>query len=456
MEDLMERIKDVMASQGTSWLVKMAEELSRPPAVEAGESSSQPVLPSSEEPRGRHVRSQPVLPSSEEPRGRHVRSQPVLPSSEEPRGRHDQSQPVLPSSEKPRGRPVRRRNPPARLSPSPVVKRAVPMRSPRTEGARRSGAVRSQRDMAEAEPVGRIRVSDGEVEVRDGLTCGVAARSGSDSGEGARLSRSGDGVSAYGAAKIRSPSGRGVTSGDCRERHAAHRPYSQSALPAPNFPLAMPEDNEADVDIQGAAPNGGGRGVTDWSVWVIGHSYIYWAERRARNRPIGGNLGLNIPVHWQGIRGLQWPRLLQEVLRISSWENDKVILVIHAGGNDLGKIKVAELISLMKEDIYRFKQFFKRMIIVWSDIVARRIWREARDNEAIERVRRTVNFRISKHVQALGGIAIRHWELERRERGMMRGDGVHLSEIGLDIFLSRLQDGVESALLLACGGRSAA
>ncbi|XP_066440624.1 uncharacterized protein [Eleutherodactylus coqui] len=273
------------------------------------------------------------------------------------------------------------------------------------------------------------------------------------SGEGERLSRSRDGVSAYGAAKIRTPSGRGVTSG---ERHTAHRPYGRSSLPAPSFPLAMPEDNEADVNIQGAAPDGGGRGVTDWSVWVIGHSYIYWAERRARDRPIGGNLGLNVPVHWRGIRGLQWPRLLQEVMRISSWENDKVILVIHAGGNDLGKIKVAELISLMKEDIFRFKLFFKRMVIVWSDIVARRIWREARDNEAIERVRRTVNFRISKHVQALGGIAIRHWELERRERGMMRGDGVHLSEIGLDIFLSRLQDGVESALLLACGGRSAA
>ncbi|XP_066439384.1 uncharacterized protein [Eleutherodactylus coqui] len=302
MEDLMERIKDVVARQGTSWLVKMAEELSRPTAAEAGESSNQLVLPSSEEPRGRHARRRPVLPSSEEPRGRHARSNPVVPSSDEPRGR-----------------PVRRRNPPARLSPSPVVKRAVPVRSPRTEGARRSGTARSQRGMEEAEPIGRIRVSDGEVEGRDGPTFGVSARPGSGSGEGERLSRSGDGVSAYGAAKIRTPSGRGVTSG---ERHTAHRPYSLSSLPAPSFPLAMPEDNEADVNIQGAAPDGGGRGVTDWSVWVIGHSYIYWAERRARSRPIGGNLGLNVPVHWRGIRGLQWPRLLQESLFTDSWSSN--------------------------------------------------------------------------------------------------------------------------------------
>ncbi|XP_066438371.1 uncharacterized protein [Eleutherodactylus coqui] len=84
----------------------------------------------------------------------------------------------------------------------------------------------------------------------------------------------------------------------------------------------MPEDNEADVNIQGAAPDGGGRGVTDWSVWVIGHSYIYWAERRARSRPIGGNLGLNVPVHWRGIRGLQWPRLLQESLFTDSWSSN--------------------------------------------------------------------------------------------------------------------------------------
>ncbi|XP_066462343.1 uncharacterized protein [Eleutherodactylus coqui] len=395
MEELMRMIKDVVASQGTSWLVKMAEDLSGTTAVEEGASTSQPVLPSSEEPRGR---------------------------------------------------PTRRRNPPARLSPSPVAKRGGRNSSPRPERLGGNSAVRSQRGREEAEPAERMGVGEPEVAERTTLTRG-------DIRQGER-SRPGNRMSACGATMSRSPRSRRVPQESGTARYA--REYQQTSLPAPNVPLAMPEVNEADVTFQGAAPDGGGRGVSDWTVWVVGHSYVYWAEKRARNRPIGVNLGLNVQVRWRGIRGLQWPRLLQEVLKISSWKNDRVILVIHAGGNDLGKIKVAELIALMKADIFRFKEFFKRVIIVWSDIVARRIWREARDNEAIERVRKTVNFRISKHVRALGGIAIRHWELERRERGMMRGDGVHLSDIGLDTFLSRLQDGVESALLLACGGRSAA
>ncbi|XP_066444900.1 uncharacterized protein [Eleutherodactylus coqui] len=396
MEELMRMIKDVVASQGTSWLVKMAEDLSGTTAAEEGASTSQPVLPSSEEPRGR---------------------------------------------------PTRRRNPPARLSPSPVAKRGGRNSSPRPERLGGNSAVRSQRGREEVEPAERMGVGEPEVAERTTLTRG-------DIRQGERGSRPGNRMSACGATMSRSPRSRRVPQESGTARYA--REYQQTSLPAPNVPLAMPEVNEADVTFQGAAPDGGGRGVSDWTVWVVGHSYVYWAEKRARNRPIGVNLGLNVPVRWLGIRGLQWPRLLQEVLKISSWKNDRVILVIHAGGNDLGKIKVAELIALMKADIFRFKEFFKRVIIVWSDIVARRIWREARDNEAIERVRKTVNFRISKHVRALGGIAIRHWELERRERGMMRGDGVHLSDIGLDTFLSRLQDGVESALLLACGGRSAA
>ncbi|XP_066455066.1 uncharacterized protein [Eleutherodactylus coqui] len=396
MEELMRMIKDVVASQGTSWLVKMAEDLSGTTAAEEGASTSQPVLPSSEEPRGR---------------------------------------------------PTRRRNPPARLSPSPVAKRGGRNSSPRPERLGGNSAVRSQRGREEAEPAERMGVGEPEVAERTTLTRG-------DIRQGERGSRPGNRMSACGATMSRSPRSRRVPQESGTARYA--REYQQTSLPAPNVPLAMPEVNEADVTFQGAAPDGGGRGVSDWTVWVVGHSYVYWAKKRARNRPIGVNLGLNVQVRWLGIRGLQWPRLLQEVLKISSWKNDRVILVIHAGGNDLGKIKVAELIALMKADIFRFKEFFKKVVIVWSDIVARRIWREARDNEAIERVRKTVNFRISKHVRALGGIAIRHWELERRERGMMRGDGVHLSDIGLDTFLSRLQDGVESALLLACGGRSAA
>ncbi|XP_066444897.1 uncharacterized protein [Eleutherodactylus coqui] len=200
MEELMRMIKDVVASQGTSWLVKMAEDLSGTTAAEEGASTSQPVLPSSEEPRGR---------------------------------------------------PTRRRNPPARLSPSPVAKRGGRNSSPRPERLGGNSAVRSQRGREEVEPAERMGVGEPEVAERTTLTRG-------DIRQGERGSRPGNRMSACGATMSRSPRSRRVPQESGTARYA--REYQQTSLPAPNVPLAMPEVNEADVTFQGAAPDGGGRG----------------------------------------------------------------------------------------------------------------------------------------------------------------------------------------------------
>ncbi|XP_066439230.1 uncharacterized protein [Eleutherodactylus coqui] len=190
MEELMRMIKDVVASQGTSWLVKMAEDLSGTTAAEEGASTSQPVLPSSEEPRGR---------------------------------------------------PTRRRNPPARLSPSPVAKRGGRNSSPRPERLGGNSAVRSQRGREEAEPAERMGVGEPEVAERTTLTRG-------DIRQGERGSRPGNRMSACGATMSRSPRSRRVPQESGTARYA--REYQQTSLPAPNVPLAMPEVNEAGESFQ--------------------------------------------------------------------------------------------------------------------------------------------------------------------------------------------------------------
>lgn len=43
---------------------------------------------------------------------------------------------------------------------------------------------------------------------------------------------------------------------------------------------------------------------------------------------------------------------------------------------------------------------------------------------------------------------MRHRQLEGDNHHLLQLDGIHMNEIGLDIFLSGLQDGVEQALLL--------
>ncbi|XP_066438243.1 serine/arginine repetitive matrix protein 4-like [Eleutherodactylus coqui] len=206
---------------------------------------------------------------------------------------------------------------------------------------------------------------------------------------------------------------------------------SPGGRPVRTTTLAEPEDGQAEK----------------WKACIVGHSYVYWAQRRAAVRPLGSDLSLpGTPVTWHGVRGLRWPDMLKLITDISRSNPRRVILVIHAGGNDLGKMKTRDLLAIMKQDILRFRSCFQEVIIVWYDIVARRYWRGARNVEAIEKVRKLVNMKMSQFVQSIGGVAVRHWELEGKERGSLREDGVHLNDLGLDTFLSGLQDGVEAAL----------
>ncbi|XP_040278588.1 uncharacterized protein LOC120999931 isoform X1 [Bufo bufo] len=198
-----------------------------------------------------------------------------------------------------------------------------------------------------------------------------------------------------------------------------------------------------------------GYGVVRPAVWLVGHSYIFWAAQRAECRPGGRMLGFReVDVSWRGIRGLKWSQLLTEVVDIGFHSRGPVILVIHAGGNDLCLSRLAELMTLMRSDIERFSSFFSEMVLVWSEIIPRVVWHGARDAEAAEKCRRTVNSRMSRFVRSRGGIVVRHRQLEGDNRSLMRPDGVHLTEIGLDIFISGLQDGIEQAMFLLGGGRS--
>ncbi|KAM4021087.1 uncharacterized protein ACNLHF_001246 [Anomaloglossus baeobatrachus] len=189
------------------------------------------------------------------------------------------------------------------------------------------------------------------------------------------------------------------------------------------------------------------------SVWVLGHSYVYWAGQRAEVRPGGKSLGfVNAEVNWRGIRGLTWSQVLPEVVNISRTAVGPVVLVLHAGGNDLCSIQMTELLTLMRADIDKFSAFFSQVLIVWSEIVPRVVWRGARDWAGMERTRRTINHCISRFVHFKGGVIVRHRQLEGTNARLMRPDGVHLNDIGLDIFLSGLQDGIEEALFVLGGG----
>ncbi|KAM8930714.1 uncharacterized protein RCH25_006646 [Pelodytes ibericus] len=196
-------------------------------------------------------------------------------------------------------------------------------------------------------------------------------------------------------------------------------------------------------------------GLAVRKVWLIGHSYIFWARQRAAIRSGGERLGFPAAVaevRWIGIRGMRWVRLLPELVSLSRLLGPPDVLLIHLGGNDLGSIPVWGLCDLIKQDLARVLILFPDVHLVWSELVPRKYWRAAHSQKAMERCRIKINKQVSKFVLGVGGVTIRHRVFERDAAVYFRSDGVHLTEVGLDLFNLALQDGVEQAMAMGWGG----
>ena len=77
-------------------------------------------------------------------------------------------------------------------------------------------------------------------------------------------------------------------------------------------------------------------------VWIIGHSFVYWAQQRANRRYYASNLGLDpsaFQVFWFGRRGMGWEDLLFEFDTLLMSFPEPSILILHLGGNDIGQMK---------------------------------------------------------------------------------------------------------------------
>ena len=181
----------------------------------------------------------------------------------------------------------------------------------------------------------------------------------------------------------------------------------------------------------------------------MGHSYVFWGAKRAELRHSGRQLGFpreEASVHWLGIPGMLWGRVVPEVHRFARLDRPPDVLLLHVGGNDLGVRAMMDITRDIKFDILRLRMAFPDTIVVWSDIVARTAWRMARSVAGINRARRKINRDVAKFVVRNGGLVVRHMELEEETWRYLRGDGVHLSPVGIDMWVLGLQDGIQRAI----------
>ncbi|KAM5140492.1 uncharacterized protein ACMZJ9_014352 [Mantella aurantiaca] len=190
-------------------------------------------------------------------------------------------------------------------------------------------------------------------------------------------------------------------------------------------------------------------------VWIVGHSFIYWAERRAAYKAYFENLDINTTdeqILWSGIKGLSGANLFSTLSDLCSRWPLPNILIIHVGGDDIGKMLRLELVHTLKSDLLNFKKNFPNTVVVYSEIIPRPAWLNTPLAKQYEKIRKRINRAMEKFLPEIGGFSLRHINLEGGEDGLYRQDGVHLSDIGLDILNKDFQECIEKAKALGDAG----
>ncbi|XP_029461829.1 uncharacterized protein LOC115093754 [Rhinatrema bivittatum] len=180
--------------------------------------------------------------------------------------------------------------------------------------------------------------------------------------------------------------------------------------------------------------------------WIMGHSFIHRAQRRAMKRPYGEHLELDPlgwSVAWFSRRGMEWDEFLQFVVQRIDLLGVPDMLLVHLGGNDVGKKTCRHLLTCIKKDLAQVWIRWPTVRLGWSDIIVRlknaeeQVWKSGVKN---------LNKQMGRWMGWEGGFWIRHVWAWSGEAGFFCGDGVHLSDIGMDLFNHTIQEGLEKEI----------
>ncbi|XP_048772793.2 exosome complex component RRP45-like [Ostrea edulis] len=185
------------------------------------------------------------------------------------------------------------------------------------------------------------------------------------------------------------------------------------------------------------------------NVWIVGSSIVYWAESRAKVRGIH-NLTYNeteVAIYWDGMRGMRWDSLMVNLQRdLAVWDlPEPDVLVIHLGSNDVASWDTNELINRMKGDLTKVTEMFPTAQLVYSELLARRVWR-GMSLPCGEAKRQQINREVGQYVTEIGGIVMSHDNIIHQNVTLYIKDGVHMNDYGNDVLLEDLMECLSGVL----------
>ena len=109
------------------------------------------------------------------------------------------------------------------------------------------------------------------------------------------------------------------------------------------------------------------------------------------------------------------------------------ILVMHFGGYGLARHPGKALILDIIQDLNWLKARYPVMQIVWSTIILHLVWRDALFFLNINTARRSVNYEVCRAICSGHGLVISHQRIQMDRLEFFQNNGVHLSDLGLDV-----------------------
>jgi lysophospholipase L1-like esterase len=177
-------------------------------------------------------------------------------------------------------------------------------------------------------------------------------------------------------------------------------------------------------------------------IWVLGDSIPYWAGVRAIET---GKPALRIDsgkmIGWWGSRGMSWTQLRHYIESQVLLSKPPDIIIINLGGNDLVQHPLTKIRNIIKKEIRYLRAAFPDVVFVWVDILVRLSWRGASGSDKeIDEKRKRINRWGRQQVRSFAKHEIVAVPIDSATAGFFRADGVHLSDVGLELYLDCLRD----------------
>ena len=119
--------------------------------------------------------------------------------------------------------------------------------------------------------------------------------------------------------------------------------------------------------------------------------------------------------------------------------------MIHVGGNDLGQIPLGDLRLKILLILDELRSLLPNTTFVYSQILPRLHWRREMNHSAIEKAGKRLNSFVASVIIRPVGCYIKYPEMHE-DMELFHSAGTHLSDFGNDLFLYRLQQGLQTCL----------